>query len=462
MSTRVSSSARLCCLALIVFFAAGCASLRATNPPLERIDPNSGYRPERVFGVRQIGDVGLLLAFSGGGTRASALAYGVLEELRDTVVTIEGKPTRLLDEVDVITSVSGGSFTAAYYGLYGDRIFEDFDERFLKRPVSRDLILRMLLPHNWLRLLFPFYDRSQLATSYYDRKVFDGARFADLAEAGGPWIQINATNISVGAPFTFVQPNFDPICSDLSEVKVAQAVTASSAVPGVFVPIVLRNRAGSCGYQAPGWLEEALASRKQSPRRHNIATEMTAYLDADALPYVHLVDGGISDNLGVRGPLDNAVVEGGMWQRLKDIGVERRPSHLAFIVVDASTNADTSFVMRPSVPPLISLIGSVSGTQLHRYNFETLDLLRENLDDWAERFAREGKPLTTHLIEVAEHRIDDPAERELFDNVPTSLGLEEETVDHLVAIGRRVLRESEEFQKLLAELGDGSEREPAH
>ena len=199
MSVRAPCFARLCCLALIGLLALGCAGLRATNASLGQIDPHSGYRPERVLGSRQIGDVGLLLAFSGGGTRASALAYGVLEELRDTAVTIRGERKRLLDEVDVITSVSGGSFTAAYYGLFGDRIFEDFHERFLKRPVSRDLILRLLLPHNWLRLLFPFYDRSQLATSYYDRKIFDGARFADLAEAGGPWIQINATDLSVGA-----------------------------------------------------------------------------------------------------------------------------------------------------------------------------------------------------------------------------------------------------------------------
>ena len=452
VSVRGGRFAWLCGLLLIGLFATSCAGLRATNPPLERIDPSQGYRPQRVLGGRQIGDVGLLLAFSGGGTRASALAYGVLEELRDTAVTLAGERKRLLDEVDVITSVSGGSFTAAYYGLYGDRIFEDFDERFLKRPVMRDLILRLLLPHNWLRLIFPFFDRSQLATSYYDRKVFDGARFADLAEADGPWIQINATDLSVGAPFTFVQPRFDLICSDLSELKVAQAVTASSAVPGVFTPIVLKNRAGSCGFQAPEWLEEALADRQQSPRRYHLASEMAAYLDRDALPYLHLVDGGITDNLGVRGPLNNSVVEGGLWQRLQDIGAKARPRHVVFVVVDASNNPDRGFVLRPSVPSLPALISSVTSTQLHSYNFETLDLLRESLENWSARFAEEGYPLTTHLIDVAEYRIEDPEEREFFEAVPTSLGLDEETVDRLVEIGRRLLRESEEFQELLAEL----------
>ena len=62
-------------------------------------------------------DVSLILTFSGGGTRAASLSYGVLKELRKQ---------NLLEEIDVISSVSGGSFTSAYYGLYGEQIFEDF------------------------------------------------------------------------------------------------------------------------------------------------------------------------------------------------------------------------------------------------------------------------------------------------------------------------------------------------
>jgi NTE family protein len=53
---------------------------------------------------------------------------------------------------------------------------------------------------------------------------------------------------------------------------------------------------------------------------------------------------------------------------------------------------------------------------------------------------------------VAQHRIDDSEEREFFAGVPTALGLDEETVDRLVEIGRRLLRESEAFHELLTEL----------
>jgi len=163
---------------LVALLATGCATLRAPNRPVDRIDLESGYRPQRILAARTLGDLVLVVTFSGGGTRAAALAYGVLEELRDTRVTIGGQPKRLLDEIDTISSVSGGSFTAAYYGLFGDRIFEDFDERFLKRDVGRDLLLRIFWPQNFFRLIFSFFDRTALTVQYYDEKIFDGAQDA--------------------------------------------------------------------------------------------------------------------------------------------------------------------------------------------------------------------------------------------------------------------------------------------
>ena len=71
--------------------------------------------------------------FPAGALAPAAFSYGVLETLRDTKVLIDGRERRLLDEVDWISGVSGGSFTAAYYGLFRDRIFEDFEARFLKK-----------------------------------------------------------------------------------------------------------------------------------------------------------------------------------------------------------------------------------------------------------------------------------------------------------------------------------------
>jgi NTE family protein len=94
----------------------GCATVAPVNVPIDRVEPETGYRIAKLM-VRDRGptnnpDALVLLAFSGGGTRAAALSYGVLEELRRTPIVVKGHQHSLLDEVDVIAGVSGGSFTA--------------------------------------------------------------------------------------------------------------------------------------------------------------------------------------------------------------------------------------------------------------------------------------------------------------------------------------------------------------
>ena len=122
-------------------------------------------------GRRDSGDIVLTLAFSGGGTRAAALAYGVMQELRDTTVKIKGRRHRLLDEVDTISSVSGGSFTSAYYGLYGDRIFEDYETAFLRRNIEGSLIRGLLNPLHRLNRT----GRTEMAIKYYEKYLFGHA-----------------------------------------------------------------------------------------------------------------------------------------------------------------------------------------------------------------------------------------------------------------------------------------------
>jgi NTE family protein len=178
---------------------------------------------------------------------------------------------------------------------------------------------------------------------------------------------------------------------------------------------------------------------------------MEAYLDKEKTPYLHLVDGGIADNLGIRSPLDQVIGRGGLVKLLQDLG-EDRPNHLGFIVVDASTSPDRAFVSVPAAPSLAALLGSVTDTQLHRYNFETLALLEESMERFGQELSTKDHPLTPYLIEVAEYEIEDPDDLEFFDNVPTALTLEAESVDRLIAIARRLLRESPDFQALVAEL----------
>ena len=99
--------------ALAVAALSGCATPvfnRASNEPLAAATPRNMGAP-----VDFMGENSIVLAFSGGGLRAAAFSHGVLSALA-SVKTPEGD---LLDDLALISSVSGGSLTAAHYGVYG-------------------------------------------------------------------------------------------------------------------------------------------------------------------------------------------------------------------------------------------------------------------------------------------------------------------------------------------------------
>jgi NTE family protein len=215
---------------------------------------------------------------------------------------------------------------------------------------------------------------------------------------------------------------------------------------------VLRNYAGSCGFEKPAWLESALADRKNNPRRFRAATVLNEYLDANARPYVHLLDGGISDNIGLRIPLQNTLLAGGPLARAKQLGDHYR--HIAVIVVNAEVHPKPEFGLAAADPGLRDILGAVSGTQIYSYNFDTIELMRASLAQWAKTLpaAPDGGRLDTSLIVVDFDSLADPAEREFFHTVPTSLSLPDVTVDRLIAVGRKLLRESTEYQSLVERL----------
>ncbi len=319
--------------------AVGCATARVENPPLERYEAGSGYGANFID-TPYAKKLRVVLAFSGGGTRASALAYGVLKELRDTEIVLSGQKVRLLDTISTISSVSGGSFTSAYYGLHGERIFEDYEERFLRKDIDARLAFNLFRPFDLLRFAFTRYTRSDMAMDLYDRELFDGATFADLKKKGGPLLLINSTDIDIGVVWTFIQPSFDLICGDVSKMRVSTAVTASSAVPGVFAPLVLENRAGTCNHPEPAWIEEALAEPAKSRRRYHEARGVVTYLDREERPYIFLVDGGVADNVGARRILADVIESGGVMSLAQGRRLDL-PEHVVYIVVNAQAGGSS-------------------------------------------------------------------------------------------------------------------------
>ncbi|MHC1730312.1 MAG: patatin-like phospholipase family protein [Syntrophobacteraceae bacterium] len=451
----------------IIFFVAvaGCAHY-PVNPPLRQADPQAGYRGRNLISPESDDQLLLMLSFSGGGTRAAAFSYGVLEAFRETSVSIRGRHRRLLDEVDWISGVSGGSFTAAYYGLFKDRIFEDFESKFLKKNIQGDLTHATLLnPVNWGKLFSAYYDRSDLAADYYNKHVFEGKTFGDLLARKEPMIVINATDMIHGTRFSFVQDMFDVICSDLSAFPVARACAASSAVPMLLTPITLRNHAGECGYQMPSALAQAMVPpRDVTSRRFDLANNLTPFLDSRQKPYIHLVDGGVADNLGLRAVLERVTLMGDPWTTLKYANLEN-VHKIVFVVVNAETEIDDKWDRREKIPPFGAMLDSYSSIAIQRYNMETVALLSESFSRWAEEIRRGrcgSDPIATepgscgdiefYLVQVRFDALDDEAERSYFKRLPTSFALKPEQVDKLRDAARRILSESKEFQRLLRDL----------
>ncbi|MCU0589100.1 MAG: patatin-like phospholipase family protein [Syntrophobacteraceae bacterium] len=453
------------CGAALIAIAAGCAHY-PINQPLKQWDPQVGYRGGNLIDPDRDEELLLLLSFSGGGTRAAAFSYGVLEAFRDTKVTLRGRERRLLDEVDWISGVSGGSFTAAYYGLFRDRIFEDFESRFLKKNIQGDLTRAMLFnPVNWAKLWSAYYDRSDLAADYYNQYVFDGKTFGDLLARGEPMIIINATDMVHGTRVSFIQDAFDLICSDLATFPVARACAASSAVPIVLTPITLRNYAGGCGYELPETVARGMSPpRDVTTRLFGLANNLAPFLDSDSKPYIHLVDGGVADNLGLRAALERVTLMGDPWKTLQYAKMEN-VHKIAFVVVNAETAINDRWDRWPKVPPFAAMVDSFSSISIERYNMETVALLGESFSRWAEEIRRGrcgSSPISVepgacgdiefYLIQVRFDALNDEAERAELKRLPTSFVLKPEQVDHLKDAARRILQESKEFQRLLGDL----------
>ena len=281
---------------------AGCA-VRPVNPELAHYEPDAGYRwSERRVLPDNDPKTLFILAFSGGGTRAAAFSYGVLEELRRTQVGAPGAIHPMLSEVDLISSVSGGSFTALAYALYGERLFDHYEQQFLKRDVEGELLKRLFDPLTWPQTLSSGFGRSELAEQYYDEILFHGATYADLIAKPTPTAIANATDIATGLRWSFSAANFDVICSDLNQMHLARAAAASSAVPVALSPVTINNYGGSCGYRDPPWVEAAIKPRERAwpgNRAQQRYRALQAYEDGRDRPYIHLVDGGLAGNLGV-------------------------------------------------------------------------------------------------------------------------------------------------------------------
>jgi predicted acylesterase/phospholipase RssA len=172
------------------------------------------------------------LAISGGGSRAANFGAAVMLELQER---------HLLERVDVISGVSGGTLPAVYYGL-SDKAGA-FTEPALREALGYDFqsswIRRWFLPQNILRYWLTEFTRSDIMVQVFNNRLFHEATFGDLHLH--PKILLNSTVRNDHTRFTFTDERFERLHSALAPYQVANAVISSSAFPGSFQDVTLQR-----------------------------------------------------------------------------------------------------------------------------------------------------------------------------------------------------------------------------
>ncbi|RZT97775.1 NTE family protein [Rivibacter subsaxonicus] len=452
----------LCAAALLL---GACSSVRPwINQPIAAASPVPSSTPMMVpvLDAREpASPIVAAVTLSGGGARAAAFGLGVLEELKATQFELEGRPTTLLDEVGLVSGVSGGSILATYYAAFGDEVFARFERDFLLVNFQSSLIRDVLLtPHTAYQLSSPWYGRSNTLARQLDT-VFRGKTFGDLrAQHSRRRLLVTATDLSTGAPFEFTHEQFALICSDLDSVPLSFAVAASSSVPLLLSPMTVKNYAGSC--PAPAALNaEQQADPNLSARLLQLIAG--AYGNAEERPYIHLVDGGVVDNLGVRSLLDRAVAAGSLSATF---GGRPPGSVHKIVLISVNSERDTTDRIDQSdrVPSTSQVMDSLVFGAGSRVTTETTAMM----NDVAQRLSAElqaarklpGSPFAAdaeiHVINVSLRDLQDASLRHAVLRVPTALTISPGQVRELRTAGRMALRGSAAFQRLRGSLNESA------
>jgi NTE family protein len=436
---RTEPLRRLLCMAAALA-GVGCSSIHyPLNVPLAAAGQRQdGYALRHLAATGNSDGLLLIAAFSGGGYRAAAMAFAVMEVLDETTIAWDGQHRRLMQELDAISAVSGGSLAAAYFARDPDDFLQSFRGRVLDFDLQGALLSRVLSPGGLWRQTSPTYGRGDLLQEVLEEHIFTGLTYADLPRQR-PMVSVNATNLRFGERFEFSQDQFDHLCSDLNPFPVARAVAASMAVPLLLSPITLWNHRDNC----PGPVATV-------PVRGRAASSR----------YVHLVDGGLADNTGVHAVLENVAVNGGLvraGQANGFRGVRKR----VFVVVNAQVSADQPADQSPYTPGLLRQLQSVVDVPIDRHSDTSMQLLEDAVRQWQGELRAGGDasaPVDPHsftVIEISMARARDAAGGEEVKQIPTGLAILPDQIESIRRFVRNEFALSPEWQRLKRELQDG-------
>jgi NTE family protein len=226
-------------------------------------------------------------------------------------------------------------------------------------------------------------------------------------------------------------------------------------VPLLLSPVTVRNFAGSC--PAPA----ANDGVKDDYRARLYSEQAQSYLDARNRPYIHLVDGGLSDNLGVRRLLDSALAGGGLRHTLKKSGIQPGSVRkLVLISVNSERDPSSNIDMSDRIPGMAEVLDTLLFGTGARATKETQEFLADITRQWkAELAQRQGgskdvfvQDAQVHVIQVNLRDAPDPLRRRELLQVPTAFSISKKDVNQLIDAGGTILRESPEFQALMRSL----------
>jgi predicted acylesterase/phospholipase RssA len=432
------------------------------------------YSPQFVSDPGDDGSLVVGLSFSGGGTRAAAFAFGVLRELDEAIIDETPVVRTVVDSIRMVSGTSGGAVAAAYFGYRGKDGYQDFRERFLLRDVEASLRTSAVSPVNLMRALQGGVNDRNGLVRWLDDNLFDGATFASFRKPEAPTIWLTASDIYNGTPFIFTQDTFAALCSDLDQVRLADAVAASAAVPVIFKPLVVAADSPECGYRQPAWLTRAIADPRTPLGLRAHARSLDTYRYAERLKHVQLLDGGLTDNIGVTGFALERAAAGTPYGPLSPTQAVRLRK-LLFIVADAGVEATPVWGESAQGPSLAELVPALAHTTISssvRKGFDALELAvanwrneivsfrcglssaevrryRDTLDGWNCRDVR-------ITVEHLSFRNLAPETKVALDGVPTRFTLPEEQVDLVIAAGREAVRSNADIRDAVAIIQRGA------
>ena len=447
-----------------------CAGFGLRNAPINSaLTDEALAAPQAAAGavpVQESAETAIGLSFSGGGTRASAFAFGVLQELGRTDARTASRSS-LIDQVSLVSGVSGGSVTAAYFALHGRETLGNFRQKFLIQDAESSLSTSVNVTNLVLLAKGGVNDRTGLPT-WLDENLFHGATFNDVLKPGRPQLWINASDIFNRTTFIYNTVNFGALCSDLRSYPLSEAVAASAAVPFIFAPIVIENYADRCTFTPPDWVYSADRPGAPSILRASAAA-IQRYREKADVKFVKLLDGGMTDNLGLSGFVLELAAATKPYQPLTPRQVVNLKRFL-FIVVDAGRPPGGDLAKEADLPELMDLIQAVSDTAVDANVRAAYDAFVGEMEKWRERMidyrcgltppevatlrgSTEGWDCRNFSLQVAKVSFDqmrEPSVRARLEKIPTRFKIPKDDVDLLISSAGSLLRQNPNYKEFLA------------